>query len=418
MNTESVAAMGNDELVEATRELVRRSCAVEAELLLHLGEIDQRRLYLDRAFPSMFAFCTRELGFSEGAAYNRISVARAARRLPALIDAVRSGSVHLAGLRLLAPHLTDENHAEVLQRAAGRSKEEIGELVAALAPRRPLPPVLRKLPDQSGFRLALAPQDEAEVDPGAPWSAAPPAPAPQGDTVVDAQSGPPAAAPGRARTGPAGPPVTPIAADIYRLHLTIPRELRDEIREAQDLLRHRVPDGDLAKIFHMALKTLVAQVKKERFAVGRKARAAAVESGPDEPRRGPGESVHRPGDSGRTPGESQHGPGESRHVPDAMKRAVYERDGGRCAFTDAEGRRCEETAALEIDHLDGFARTHRHELDALRLLCRAHNQHAADKMYGRAFMEVARHVRDAQPEPCYTDNPCTFAPSSGPPPRA
>ena len=299
----------------------------------------------------------------------------------------------------------------------GGARRRSASWSAALAPRRPLPPVLRKLPDQSGFRLALAPQDEAEVDPGAPWSAAPPAPAPQGDTVVHAQSGPPAAPPGRARTGPAGPPVTPIAADIYRLHLTIPRELRDEIREAQDLLRHRVPDGDLAKIFHMALKTLVAQVKKERFAVGRKARGAAVESGPDEPRRGPGESVHRPGDSGARRA-SRRRAGRVAPRSHAMKRAVYERDGGRCAFTDAEGRRCEETAALEIHHLDGFARTRRHELDALRLLCRAHNQHAADKMYGRAFMEVARHVRDAQPEPCYTDNPCTFAPSSGPPPRA
>jgi hypothetical protein len=450
MNTQSVAAMGNDELVEATRELARRSCAVEAELLIHLGEIDQRRLYLDRAFPSMFAFCTRELGFSEGAAYNRILVARAARKLPAVIDAVRSGSVHLAGLRLLAPHLTDENHLDVLRQAAGRSKEQIGELVAALAPRPPLRAMLRKLPDQCGLRLALAPQGEAPVDAGGPSF---PAPAPQGSTEGDqppsfaaAPSEPPrgpptapvepprwiaSAPPEPARRHPADQSMAPFAADTYRLHLTIPRELRDEIREAQDLLRHRVPDGDLAKIFRMALKTLLAKVKKERFAVGRKARGAVPEGGLAESR--------------REPAESRREPAESRHVPDAMKRAVYERDGGRCAFTDARGRRCEETAALEIDHVEGFARTHHHDIDGLRLLCRAHNQHAADRMYGRAFMEAARqrtgpgtsvpceetgldvprpaelparYLRGAQPEPCYTDTPCTFAPSSGPPPRA
>src|SRR3954471_13655677 len=137
MYNPSIASMSNEELIAAASELSRRSCAVEAELLLHLGEIDERKLYLDRAFSSMFVFCTRELGFSEGAAYNRIVVARAARKLPALIDAVRSGGVHLAGLRLLAPHLTEENHAELLGRAAGRSKEQIGELVAALAPRPP-----------------------------------------------------------------------------------------------------------------------------------------------------------------------------------------------------------------------------------------------------------------------------------------
>ena len=63
MNTESVAAMGNDELVEATRELVRRSCAVEAELLLHLGEIDQRRLYLVGRFPRCLRSARASSGF-------------------------------------------------------------------------------------------------------------------------------------------------------------------------------------------------------------------------------------------------------------------------------------------------------------------------------------------------------------------
>src|SRR5438445_11095884 len=110
MDHQLIASLTNDELLAATRDLVRRSCSMEADLLMHLGEIDERKLYLDRAFSSMFTFCTGELGFSEGAAYNRILVARAARKLPALIEAVRSGRVHLAGLRLLAPHLTLENH--------------------------------------------------------------------------------------------------------------------------------------------------------------------------------------------------------------------------------------------------------------------------------------------------------------------
>jgi len=82
--------------------------------------------------------------------------------------------------------------------------------------------------------------------------------------------------------------------------------------------------------------------------------------------------------------------GSSRHVPDAIKRAVYERDEGRCTFADKRGRRCGETGALEFDHVDGFARTHRHDVDGIRLLCRAHNHHAAEQVYRRAFMERAR----------------------------
>src|SRR5260221_14451191 len=107
MNSQKVVeSLSASDLRSATRELVRRSHDVEAELLVHLGEIDERKLYLDWSFPSMFAFCVGELGFSEDVACNRINVARAARRMPVILEVVRSGQVHLAGRRALAPHLT------------------------------------------------------------------------------------------------------------------------------------------------------------------------------------------------------------------------------------------------------------------------------------------------------------------------
>jgi hypothetical protein len=80
-------------------------------------------------------------------------------------------------------------------------------------------------------------------------------------------------------------------------------------------------------------------------------------------------------------------------------RLCYERDGGRCTFADERGHRCPETGALEFDHLDGFARTHLHQVARIRLLCRAHNQHAAEQAYGRAFMERARAAKAASTRP-------------------
>jgi hypothetical protein len=80
---------------------------------VHLGEIDERKLYLESPFSSMFAFCVGEFGFSEGGAYDRILVARAARELPRILNVLRSGRVHLAGLRLRAPHLTTDNQEEI-----------------------------------------------------------------------------------------------------------------------------------------------------------------------------------------------------------------------------------------------------------------------------------------------------------------
>jgi hypothetical protein len=334
---ERVALLSDPDLLVRTHELIDHSQCTEADLLVHLGEIDERKLYLERAFPSMFEFCVGELRFSEDVAYNRIVVARAGRRLPAVIETFRSGQVHLSGLRLLAPHLTAENHRKLLAEAAGKTKREIEELVAQLAPQPAVAPTVRKLPVRpapaSAEPLAFA------LDPA---PARPPAPEDH------------------------RPAIAPLAEETYRVQFTASRAFRDKLRQAQDLLRHRVPDRDLACIFGKALDLLIEQVKKERFAVGRKPRQPSAVSGQEAP---------------------------TRHIPDAIKRKVYERNGGRCMFTDESGRRCPETGGLEFDHLDGFALTHRHDADRIRLACRNHNQHAAEKTYGRAFMERARSLR-------------------------
>ncbi len=183
-----VESLSSSDLRSATRELVRRSHGVEAALLVHLGEIDERKLYLDWTFSSMFAFCVGELGFSEDVACNRIDIARAARRMPVILEALRSGHVHLAGLRLLAPHLTPENQEKVLTEAAGKSKRQIEELVARLWPQPPVPTVVRKLPDRNptpeaspAFSFAAAMPVAQPESPPALAFAPPPAPPPRRD---------------------------------------------------------------------------------------------------------------------------------------------------------------------------------------------------------------------------------------------
>ncbi len=346
-----VESLSSSDLRSATRVLVRRSHGLDAALLVHLGEIDERKLYLEWAFSSMFAFCVGELGFSEDVACNRIDIARAARRMPVILEALRSGQVHLAGLRLLAPHLTAENQEKVLAEAAGKSKRQIEEMVARLSPKPAVPSIVRKLPG----RPDLLP----EGSPAFSFGGATPAATPESSPAL-AFAPLPAPPPRRDERRPV---VAPLAEDTFKFQFTASRACREKFRQLQDLLRHRIPDGDLATIFETALDVTIEHVKKERFATGRKARQAPAEDADT---------------------------GTSRHIPDAIKREVFERDGGRCTFSDEHGRRCGETGALEFDHLDGFARTRLHRADRIRLLCRAHNQHAAEEMYGRAFMERAR----------------------------
>ena len=94
----TVKDLGNAELMHALHALVARSNSVEADLVEHLAEVDARTLHLERGYPTLFAFCTDALGFSEAVAYNRIEVARASRRCPRKLDMLRRGAIHLTGL--------------------------------------------------------------------------------------------------------------------------------------------------------------------------------------------------------------------------------------------------------------------------------------------------------------------------------
>jgi hypothetical protein len=81
----------DDELLRRLRALLEDSRRVEADLVAYTGEVDERRLYAKDAVPSMFAWCTEVLHLSEAEAYLRITVARASREHPMLIDMLREG---------------------------------------------------------------------------------------------------------------------------------------------------------------------------------------------------------------------------------------------------------------------------------------------------------------------------------------
>ena len=340
-------SLSDSDLLHTTRVHLQRAHALDAELLLLLGEIDARQLYAQRAFPSMFAFCLGELGFSEDVACNRIAVARLARRLPRVLDFVRDGRVHLTGLRLLDSFLTNDNLEEVLAAATRKSKREIEELVAQLSPRPPVPPSIRKLPEPRSEAVA---QQEASA---LPLTLDAPA-------FVELPLPPPPAARDRR------PEVEPLSAATYRVEFTADRALKAKLEKAEELMRHRVGKGNLVAVIERALDLLITEATKELFGVGRKPRSTAAEV------------------------EAEERDVVTRHIPDAIKREVYERDGGRCAFVSEEGRRCEERGGLEFEHTEGFARTGRHAVEALKLFCRAHNQYAADALYGRDFMQERR----------------------------
>jgi len=198
-----------------------------AHLVALLMELDSRRLYLGEGFPSLFAYCTDALHLSEPAAYNRIEVARAARRFAAILDGLATGELTLASVKLLAPHLTPENYVDVLMRARHQSKRGVEVLVAALHPRPDVPSVIRKLPAPRPPTLP-APQSEERVLAG------------HADATCLVE-------PSRATHMSSRPEVTPLTPERYKVQFTVSRQTHDKLRRAQELALRRIYSLETAK---------------------------------------------------------------------------------------------------------------------------------------------------------------------------
>jgi uncharacterized glyoxalase superfamily metalloenzyme YdcJ len=111
------ARLSDRALLAQVEDLARQEREATAALVAHLAELEARGLHLAAGYPSLFDYCTKGLHLAEHAAYNRIQAARAVRRFPVLLDHLAAGGLHLAAIRLLAPHLTPETLDAILAEA-------------------------------------------------------------------------------------------------------------------------------------------------------------------------------------------------------------------------------------------------------------------------------------------------------------
>jgi hypothetical protein len=240
---------------------------------------------------------------SDAEAYLRIEAARVVRRFPIVLDMILDGSTNVSCLKVLSPHLGPDNHLALLDEARGKRKTEVERMVARIAPKPDVPTTLRKLPE--------------------------PAPAP---TMPAAANVMPAAAPPAtcARAAPPkipNPPraaVAPLSPARYSYQLTIDEDTREMLELARDLVSHTVAPGDDLGLFKRMLRTFVEEQARKRFGAT---------------------------DNPRPPKEPGAG---SRHVPLAVKREVFLRDRGRCAYVGPDGRRCGSRAFIQFHHLDPY----------------------------------------------------------------
>jgi len=446
----SAMALNDQDLLARLEALAATERETAAELVGHLAALELRpSLYLCQGYGSLYEYCTRALHLSEDAACNRTKVVRSCQQFPGILDLLASGALTLTAVRLLAPHLTPENHHAVLARAAHKSRGDIEVMVAELAPRPDVPSSVRRLPVPSSRKeeLLLVASETQQVS--MPLPSDDPADSLVQEPVAKGRStGACIADSGRAsatgnagaagqvcvtgQAGTAGPVRRPViealAPGRYRLQFTISQDTHDRLRCVQTLLRREVPGGDPAALFDRALRLLEAEAKaKLGF---RKARASArrsmalsrstaekrprgtmpqnevpvaeqergsVSGGsmPESPASMPQSTglTRAPEATGHATYESRirfetdeslvrHIPSLSRHIPDSVRRAVWDRDEGRCAFVASTGRRCEQGAFLEFHHIQPYAMRGAATVDNISLRCRRHNAYESEVVFG------------------------------------
>ncbi len=227
---------------------------------------------------------------------------------------------------------------------------------------------------------------------------------------------------------------TPLSEDRYKVTFSAGKAVVAKLEHAKALLSHAIPGGDLEQIIDRALTALIERVEKQRFGApsSRKRRTteASAQQGLDnsvaegpatttpEASAGPTPETARTvaGEPGDASGEvdavlgagtksPRDGSGDerSRYIPAAVRREVYERDGGCCTYQGPDGHRCAETRWLEFDHRHEWARGGPSTADNIRLRCRMHNAYAARRSYGRAHVRdkiwQAQRVRQKRPAP-------------------
>ena len=124
----------------ALTDLAKQERQTRAEFLRLLAELDGDRHYLELGFASTIAFLTGELRLSKASAYRRVAAARLIRRMPGVLPWLRDGRLTLTKLALLKDVLSEENHADVLARAAALPEHEVAALALRLANRETPPP--------------------------------------------------------------------------------------------------------------------------------------------------------------------------------------------------------------------------------------------------------------------------------------
>jgi 5-methylcytosine-specific restriction endonuclease McrA len=345
MNTHASTSTSSGEPTLARQLVQRLSSRLENEkrelvlFLIELADFDAGKLALELGYPSTLGCLVTELRLSESSACRRIAAARLLARFPQIAGYLLASRLTLMTLVALKEVLEDSNVDELLERASGLSEPEVRQLVLRM-----------RLGGMGSSTVAATPV------------AATVAADPVATSAGSASKVEPAVSFKERATVASGEELQPVT-------LWVGREFREELEAVRTLLGHAVPDGRREDVLLHVLRAQRKVLERRRYG----SRKGAT---PDSP-----------------PSDSRTG-----YIPAAVRREVYHRDGGTCAFVGEERRRCGSTLRLEYQHVMPLGRGGPSTVENVTLFCRAHNLLQARRDFGEehtARKQLERRAADA-----------------------
>jgi len=324
----------DSDLLENVKSLKNVEDKTLADLVLFLFEVDVRKLYRDIGFSSLYTYCIEGLGYSGASAYRRIQAARTLNDHPEIYELLKNGKLSLCAIAEISKVMTADNKTELLELSQGKPKAEVQKLTLKYQP--PVAPlekekviVKKVIVENKDSLFSTVSTSESKIE------------------------------------------------TRFTFAAEVDQEFMDLLQGAKEIVGH-MPSVEVIK---RSLKEFVSR-RRSTPRLAKNSEPKDLEPNPEKDIEASSEQAEMTKIVPNEPKAAKVQP-RSRYIPKAVAYRVRERDQHQCTYISPDGRRCSERCGLQVDHIEPFALGGASEFSNLRLLCRPHNQFAAEKSFGR-----------------------------------
>ncbi len=129
-----MSQLSNQELEWNLKDLVIKERKLLHVILEHIKEVDTRRLYLERAYSSLYEYLVKELGYSGSAAMRRLEAARLLKEVPAVAQKIQEGSLNLSQIGELSRAIKEKEKITGLKISAATKTDLVGMISGKTTP--------------------------------------------------------------------------------------------------------------------------------------------------------------------------------------------------------------------------------------------------------------------------------------------